>query len=832
MSRVRSRTETKMSNLVKDEGPKNARIILIGEAPGKAEDVQKRPFIGPSYWQKLEPWWQEVGLDRKQFYITNLYPMRPPNNIIDLIDKNDLAYWKDDLHNRIADLDDPWVIVPTGNYALEALTGKKSILKHRGSIYEYTDRRGRKLKVIPTVHPAATFRQSRLAKHCIQDWRRIANDLTFRELRIPDRETLTAPNLDDLKWYAREHDDSHNAPLAIDIETPGYNIACVGFSFDPSFALVCPTTIEYWGSRKKQLEAIMWVKSMCASPAPKILQNGLFDLYWLKRYQQWNIDVVNYQYDLLAMHHAIDPGDDHDLAYLCSVYTRQPFYKDEAKDPDEIRKYSSNWDALMRYNGLDCVVERECFDSLYAELDELNLVDFYHRHYASLFYPLLHIMLGGIRVSERERVKRATQLQIDCFKLQDELRAVTDTELFGPKAISGKKLKAYLYDTLKLPKQQRVRKKAGEKVKTDSVDEVAIRRLLNAYTAKRIPPTKVPEVEAARKQFPKAANLIMDHRRKSQLGTFYADKRVDDDGYYRSTYSVNTEQGRLNSSRNPMGTGANAQNIDREARAMFVADHGHVLLEVDGSQVESKICYALTGEPELIRRAKLPPWEYDDHTMNAKIIFNRADIDKDQRYLAKRAVHASQRGMMGDKLSDLLLKDGYTREPGECQLMIDRYLDSAPNDAIRNWFRKVRMAIMRNRMLANSWGRVIDFRYDRLDDELYRRGYSFMLQSECADWLNQWGLVPLWNCISVVNDVRIAAQIHDALLISVVPEKAFAVYQLLQAALEQPRRYGTVELTIPAIPKLGRNWSEMVEFKKPPTEKEFTEVAHERVNKE
>jgi hypothetical protein len=144
------------------------------------------------------------------------------------------------------------------------------------------------------------------------------------------------------------------------------------------------------------------------------------------------------------------------------------------------------------------------------------------------------------------------------------------------------------------------------------------------------------------------------------------------------------------------------------------------------------------------------------------------------------------------------------------------------------------MAVMRHRMLANSWGRIIDFRNDRLDDELYRRAYSFSLQSECADWLNQWGLVPLYNYIPEGNReegaVRIAAQIHDALLISTLPEFAFQVFNFLRKSLERPRRYGTVELVIPAIPKLGKNWNDMVEFKKPPTEKEFTEAAYASVN--
>jgi len=88
--------------------------------------------------------------------------------------------------------------------------------------------------------------------------------------------------------------------------------------------------------------------------------------------------------------------------------------------------------------------------------------------------------------------------------------------------------------------------------------------------------------------------------------------RVDPDGIFRSSYAPYADTLRLRSSENPLGTGSNAQNIDREARAIYVPPKGTIFLTVDGSQVEDCIVKVRTKAPRLIELAKLPPWERPD----------------------------------------------------------------------------------------------------------------------------------------------------------------------------------------------------------------------------
>ncbi|GAG00405.1 unnamed protein product, partial [marine sediment metagenome] len=168
-----------MSNLVKGEGPESARIVLIGEAPGKTEDVLHRPFVGASG-NMLQDWWRDLGLSRGEVRIDNLLQFRPVGGKIENASIEELVSGVHDLRQRIARLHCPHVVVPTGNYATFALTGKgkvktalrkalgeevtaseaekkAGILRLRGSVYPYTTLTGHQCKLIPTIHPSWFF---------------------------------------------------------------------------------------------------------------------------------------------------------------------------------------------------------------------------------------------------------------------------------------------------------------------------------------------------------------------------------------------------------------------------------------------------------------------------------------------------------------------------------------------------------------------------------------------------------------------------------------------------------------------------------------------------
>jgi hypothetical protein len=356
---------------------------------------------------------------------------------------------------------------------------------------------------------------------------------------------------------------------------------------------------------------------------------------------------------------------------------------------------------------------------------------------------------------------------------------------------------------------------------------VAIRKLLSLHQNQKL---IVPGVAALRHQFTEVGPLLLDGRRKAKLAEFYHDSRVDADGRFRSSYGLNTEAGRLQSKKSQSGTGGNGQNVDREVRDIFLADEGKIGLQVDMSQAEGRVClvwlYNLTGNKELLEQARARPDEYDMHTHNAQRIF-KADFvpgDSKQRYFAKKVVHGSQRNMSGQKMSDEASKDGYILDPVDCDKAIRAYLEAVPLNAFFQW---VRSDICRQKRLVDTWGGVLDFTYDRLDDEAYRRGFSFRMQPEVARIMNQWGFKPLAKQLTTSKQGDINVHAHDGLFISIEPDLAYDCALFIREHLEQPRSYGGTDLMIPLEFALGNSWKASHSWKRLPDRATFTQAVKE-----
>jgi DNA polymerase len=131
--------------------PDTCKVVIIGEAPGKQEDLQKTPFVGRSG-KLLDGLLEEIGLQRPaDVYITNTVLCRPPDN------RNPTS---EELKNCKARLDEhisilsPKVVVTLGNFATKyMLETKKGITSLRGKIFE-KDFFGKRIKVLPMFHPA------------------------------------------------------------------------------------------------------------------------------------------------------------------------------------------------------------------------------------------------------------------------------------------------------------------------------------------------------------------------------------------------------------------------------------------------------------------------------------------------------------------------------------------------------------------------------------------------------------------------------------------------------------------------------------------------------
>lgn len=145
-------------------GNPDADIMVIGEAPGRDEDMQGKPFVGRSG-QLLDRMFAAIGLTEEHIYITNVVNWRPPNNRNP--NTEELLLCKP-LIQRHMELFNPKIIVLVGGISFSALTGKNGIMKNRGQWLELSVN-GKSVPTLPIYHPAFLLRQSALKKDAWRD---------------------------------------------------------------------------------------------------------------------------------------------------------------------------------------------------------------------------------------------------------------------------------------------------------------------------------------------------------------------------------------------------------------------------------------------------------------------------------------------------------------------------------------------------------------------------------------------------------------------------------------------------------------------------------------
>jgi len=138
------------------DGNPQARVMLVGEAPGREEDEQGLPFVGPSG-KLLDRMLASVGLDRTTAYITNVIYWRPPGNRKPEPSEVELCL---PFIERHIELVDPALLVFLGGAAAAALLGKsEGVTKLRGQWHEYSSPGlTRPIPALPTYHPAYLLR--------------------------------------------------------------------------------------------------------------------------------------------------------------------------------------------------------------------------------------------------------------------------------------------------------------------------------------------------------------------------------------------------------------------------------------------------------------------------------------------------------------------------------------------------------------------------------------------------------------------------------------------------------------------------------------------------
>lgn len=171
--------------LVHGEGSLQARVMLIGEAPGEQETLQGRPFVGKAG-KNLDGFLEAVGLQRQEIYITNVVKIRPtkvsPKGSVSNRPPNreELALFTPWLYEEIL-MVQPRKIVTLGNVALKALAGKQAVIGacHGQTMAAQVQHQGRQqtFEVFPLYHPASIIYNRALTEVYQEDLQRLRGEL-------------------------------------------------------------------------------------------------------------------------------------------------------------------------------------------------------------------------------------------------------------------------------------------------------------------------------------------------------------------------------------------------------------------------------------------------------------------------------------------------------------------------------------------------------------------------------------------------------------------------------------------------------------------------------
>lgn len=798
-------------------GPPRARIMIVGEAPGRDEVREGQPFVGVAG-QTLRKFLMMVGIDPQECFLTNICRYQPPGN--------DLGQWFGadgtpqpivlqglvELEAEIRSVQ-PNVIVAAGNFANWALTGnakwnKKErkytgITVHRGSIYECRIVPG--IKVIPTFHPSYISREG-MSDHgtWLCDLERIKRESAFPEIRRPSKELILDPRGSD-RDNVRDWLLSDMArTLTVDIEYIGKDLLCVGMTThrDRAATLVprSPADISY-------------IRDILTSGIGLNAQNAAFEAAILEWHYQMHI-MPHIVYDTMLAAHSANIELPKDLGYLTSIYTDQPYHKGMV-DWTAVRKGTQDLSVLYHYNAIDVWTEHEIMEEqIKYDLDDPAVLATF-RHEMMLLGPLWEMSKRGIRV-DVDKIKAIRERLLGNPELGTtgeihRLQTVLDAFYGRPVNVKGRKeMSDLLFNRLGLTPGELT--DGGQPAMHDKA--LAAMRLKTTNDQQRA-----------------IIDLIRDIRKKRDTVSKFLDIELDEDNRFRSHYNPGgTTTGRLSSAKfYPTGKGSNGQNqpTDAEARSVFIADPGYEFAYADLERAESMVVAFLTNDPRML--ADHQP-NVDAHISLASQLFNKdpGDITEDERYLGKRTRHAGNY-MQGPRtfmtnVNQQATKTGVSINFAQAKQFIGIYREIHP--FLPNWWNETEQELWASRTLFNLLGRRRIF-YGHIRSIL-PEAVAYVPQStvgdvlnvgllnvhnRCAPYLEKLGI---WEEYATIAEelqqfgVQPLNQVHDAIgyqyPLQHREEVNSRIMRLLSVPLTVPKTYETFR--IPVEIKFGRSWGE------------------------
>lgn len=569
----------KTEGYVFGEGPDDATVCLVGEALGAEEARYGRPFIGGAG-RTLNFFLRKAELRRSDMYVTNIVKCRPPHNRKPTqIEARECMR----RHKMLDFLSKFNVVVLMGNTALQGVTGEQRISRFRGCVWQHQFHTGKRIKVLPTLHPAAIMRQQEMIPVAVSDLQKVQAEMRTPEWEAPVQDYA-------LQADAKEIHELTQAklPIAFDVETnsltPGpRSITMLGISNEAGRVFVIRNIHD--------AHVQQGLRKLFAQQITMVGHNVMFDVSHLEAN---GVPVHGKLFDTMLAHHMVLSDVPNDLGFVSSLYTRMP-----------------PWKHLMRkdlayYNACDVDATFRLYQYLSAQIESMGAQRPFQIS-LDLMRPLHEMTNFGIRFDNLQAAKWRVGLERSIRKNEELLNKLVGKTVFNWR--STQQLAKLLYDDLNLPEQ--INRKSGSRTTNAKALEAIYELTKN-----------------------KVVGVLLKLRKQGKLASTYFNPPESADGRVHSHYLIHgTGTGRL-SSANP-----NLQNVPKgPARAIYVPDDGHVFVSADYSQIEIRIAAILAGEKKLLEAFDAG---VDIHRAIAAEVYDKPmdKITDRDRFLAKTIVY-------------------------------------------------------------------------------------------------------------------------------------------------------------------------------------------------
>lgn len=829
---------------VPGSGPVGAKLMIVGEAPSYAETAAGKAFVGPSG-KELDRILYDCSMNRSNFWVTNVCKYEVPPNV----GKKKIPFHVRaknhgiDLDVQIAELREeinaikPNCILALGGSALWALTGKNKIGSYRGSILH-----GMGTKVVPTYHPAhllhsaagGEFKGYWNRQVMIFDFKRAYAQSQFSELILPHRTLEICRTSHQLAEFRARYKDKIR--MAVDIEANGTCIpVCIGLAFNKQHGMTVPLwneggiseiptsdLIQIW----LILSEMLWEKEI-------IGQNFNYDRDKIKRL---GFVIRKLASDTMLKAHAINPELPKGLAFNTSIYTEEPFYKDDGM-------YHGSTSDLLLGCARDSCVTFEIDENMDIDLDDVQMRPFYENFLMRLPEMYWAIERQGFRVDSVERDSLIRKYVEWDERVRYELYTLVGTEI---NVNSPKQINLLLWENFKLPQR-------------DTVGEEDLTALLNNVTNGAKNPVHRKVIE-----------LILEGRRVRKSISTYLMALPDYDDRMRTTYFPCLDTGRTSTGQQDppirpsvevvgedgkkkdkvLGTAFQTMtkhgDIGADIRGMYIPDDCHIevingipvvvteeeeFVQADSAQAEARVIFLLAKDEEALHDID----SRDYHAWTASWFFGGSESDYSKkvlgyehpiRFVGKTLRHAGHLGAGKRRAATTVNTDA---RKFKIPIMIseadaERALTifHARQPKIQQVFQAgVIECLKKNRKLiatvpyginAEIGGQRIFF--ERFGEELFRQGFSYIPQRAVSDNTKAAGL----RIRERIPGIKIVMESHDALLFSIPLSKKQEWVPIIKKEMERPIDFSNCSLprrplSIPCDIEFGKNYRDLKKFR-------------------